>query len=124
MRIWVCMSFKMEEEWLFSSLFAWTCETRTCRTLGMKIKFWFWVPVAPGVPMLRAVAVALRIYLPKTKKAKQKKAVLLSVELRDFVILCLFLTLEVAVDIPVHWGLLPHISCTSARRGVWLCWWY
>lgn len=32
--------------------------------------------------MLRAVAVALRIHLPKAKKAKQKKAILLSVELR------------------------------------------
>lgn len=87
----------------------------------MKTDFWFWVPAAPGAPMLRDVAVALRIQLPQRA---QEKAILLSVELGDFVLLCLFLALEVAVDIPVHWGLLPHISCTSAQRGVWLCWWY
>lgn len=78
----------MEEEGLFSSLFAVPLRgTRSCRTLGVKIEFSFCVPVAPGVPVLRGVAAALRIQLPKRT---QKRAILLSVELRDFVLLCLF----------------------------------
>lgn len=47
--------------------------------------------------MLRAVAVALRMHLPK----KTKKAIPVHLELRDFEILCLFLRWKLAMDIPV-----------------------